>query len=306
MFQLFLSMLFMQSLAVAAPLTSSWVDVDLNRYVGRWYEVASTQPFFQKGCVCSRVDYGLLESGNISVTNACNIGSGDGPINSITGVAVPSGYPGLFTVSLGGTPNSIPNYKVVTIARDYSWAVVSSPIRWPIWILSRTQSLPAKTRRHIKQRLRYHGYYTFGIRPTLQENCSNRQSILETLAADSGFSTFRKAVKMAGLERELDNVASITVFAPSNAAFAKMADSSLEALFADTELLRDTLRYHMLRGYRDLNSLESMQEGVALSEQTLDFTKIGGATFVNQSRIIGTAGTAVNGMLHKIDTVLIP
>ena len=85
----------------------------------------------------------------------CRKYSADGAIDYVKGEeASATNYPGLFKVTFGGVPSYIPNYQVVDVADDYSWAIVSSPIKWPIWILSRTETLPDETIDAIKFELK--------------------------------------------------------------------------------------------------------------------------------------------------------
>ena len=61
--------------------------VDLQRYLGRWYEIATIPQHFQKGCVAVTADYSLLKNGDIRVVNTCRQGTLDGKIRSVRGRA---------------------------------------------------------------------------------------------------------------------------------------------------------------------------------------------------------------------------
>ena len=74
-----------------SPLTV--VDsVDLQRYLGKWYEIASYPAWFQKGCTASTAEYSLLPEGKIQVVNRCHKGSLDGPLKESKGKAEVVGY----------------------------------------------------------------------------------------------------------------------------------------------------------------------------------------------------------------------
>lgn len=146
-------------------------ELDLERYLGTWYEVASTKPIFQLGCVCVTAKYALRADNKVQVLNSCRKNDVNAPLDVREGVASPSDHPAKFNVQFGPIPTPGTNYWVVDLAEDYSYAVVSSPIRQPIWILSRTPSLSQETLDGIYQRLSADGFYVPSISPTLQEGC---------------------------------------------------------------------------------------------------------------------------------------
>lgn len=148
-------------------------DLDLSRYVGKWYEVESTQPFFQKGCVCNTAEYSLRDDGKINIVNSCNDTLPEGHVRVFEAIGAPSAEPGKLFVSSGGIPTFVPNYWVVDVASDYSYAVVSSFVRTPIWILSRTPEISQETRAAIYERLQKNGFDPRVLTPTLQEGCAH-------------------------------------------------------------------------------------------------------------------------------------
>ena len=298
--------LMMPVLAQASPTLTPPIDLDVKRYAGQWYDVASTQPVFQRNCVCSQVQYELLDSGNISVDNSCRTGEPQGPVNAISGEAVPSSFPGVFKVGFGDFGNLIPNYTVVDVAADYSWAVVSSPVRWPIWILSRTQSLPIEKINEIKYNIGRKGYLTNFIKLNDQENCEDRKSILDIALADERFSTLVTALKAADLADTIGTAEALTVFAPTNEAFAKLPKETLAALLNDKEALTKVLLYHVANGRKDLTALASKGEQVTLNSKAVEFSNFDDKFFVNDSEILIPNIAAANGIIHVIDTVLIP
>lgn len=146
-------------------------DLDLQRYLGAWYEVASTKPSFQRDCVCVTATYSKRDDGKVKVENACRRGSVTAPLDIIEGTATGSRNPAKFSVSFAGFGMPLTNYWVVDLADDYSYAVVSTPFRRPIWILSRTPELAPETFDGIISRLENAGFPTKAITPTLQEGC---------------------------------------------------------------------------------------------------------------------------------------
>jgi len=129
-------------------------SVDLSRYAGKWYEVARLPMWGQRDCLQSTAEYNLLESGEISVRNACV--TANGKENSIEGVATivdrthhaklnvvfnqwAAKLVALFTSSDEG------NYWILRVDPEYRHAVVGTPDREYLWILARTPSLSEST-----------------------------------------------------------------------------------------------------------------------------------------------------------------
>jgi apolipoprotein D and lipocalin family protein len=146
-------------------------SLDLQRYLGTWYEVASTKPFFQRNCVCVTAKYSKRDDGKVDVVNSCRKRTVTGPLQTVEGVATPSRDPAKFSVSFGRFSFPITNYWVVDLADDYSYAVVSTPFRRPIWILSRTPEMAPATLESILARLKDAGFPTRAITQTAQEGC---------------------------------------------------------------------------------------------------------------------------------------
>lgn len=132
------------SLRTNAPKTVE--SVDLEKYSGLWYEIASYPARFQKDCYCSTAEYTLSEDGKyVIVKNRCYKGSANGKEASVKGKA--------FVVKGSGNsklkvqffwPFKAP-YWIIGLADDYSWALVSGPSRKYLWILSRTPDIDTAT-----------------------------------------------------------------------------------------------------------------------------------------------------------------
>jgi uncharacterized surface protein with fasciclin (FAS1) repeats len=125
------------------------------------------------------------------------------------------------------------------------------------------------------------------------------------LAEEAGFTTLVAAVKAAGLEGVLTNDGPFTVFAPTDEAFAKLPEGTVESLLANPEQLKKVLLYHVVSGNvmaSDVVKLNSAQtlNGTLVAIDVKDGVK------VNDSNVIKTDIAASNGTVHVIDTVLIP
>jgi apolipoprotein D and lipocalin family protein len=124
--------------------------VDLNRYAGKWYEVARFPNRFQNRCAGDVVaQYRLRPDGRIDVINQCR--NGEGRIEQARGMARKagkSGNPAVLQVRfapaiLSFLPQVWGDYWILALGPDYTWAVVGTPSREFLWILSRTPAMSA-------------------------------------------------------------------------------------------------------------------------------------------------------------------
>lgn len=132
--------------------------VDLQRYTGTWYEIASFPQRFQKGCTRTQATYTLKPDGEIAVRNRCNRDALNGPESSVEGRArvVDTATNAKLEVSFFWPFWG--DYWVIDLASDYSFAVVGHPSRDYLWILSRTPVLAPEVYDGILARLRAQGY----------------------------------------------------------------------------------------------------------------------------------------------------
>lgn len=134
-------------------------SVDLDRYMGRWFEIASYPQSFQKGCHGTTATYELQEGGEVKVTNRCFRDSLSGKESVAVGRARlhdPAGSTAQLEVSFFGPFWG--DYWVIELDPDYRYAVVGHPGRDYLWILSRTPQLDDETYAHILERLQALGY----------------------------------------------------------------------------------------------------------------------------------------------------
>ncbi len=143
-------------------------SVDLERYLGLWYEIASYPAWFQKNCTAVTADYSLREDGRIKVINSCRKGSLDGKAKQSTGKAkvVDAATNAKLKVSFFGPFWG--DYWVIDLDPDYQWAVVGVPNRKYLWVLSRTPQMDKEIYEGITSRLRDHGYDPARLNRTLQ------------------------------------------------------------------------------------------------------------------------------------------
>lgn len=143
-------------------------SVDLERYAGTWYEIASYPQRFQKGCTGTTAQYTPKADGEIGVLNTCRKGSLDGPIDQAEGRArvVDEQTRAKLEVSFFGPFWG--DYWVIDLDDEYQYAVVGHPGRDYLWILSREPQLDAETTEGILERLREQHYDTSRLQWTEQ------------------------------------------------------------------------------------------------------------------------------------------
>ena len=113
-------------------------QVDLQRYLGRWYELGRYEVGFEKDCEGVTAEYTLRDDGRIGILNTCRAGAPDGPARSARGRAKPvtgSGNAKL-KVSFFG-PFYFADYWVLDRADDYRWSIVGEPSGKYLWLLHR-------------------------------------------------------------------------------------------------------------------------------------------------------------------------
>lgn len=144
-------------------------EVDLDRYLGRWYEIASIPQRFQRGCVASRATYTARPDGRIGVLNECRDESFDGKLRraeAVAWVANPAESPAKLKVQFFWPFRG--DYWIIELDPDYRYAAVGHPSRDYLWILARTPALDPVLYRELSARLEAQGYDLSRLRPTPQ------------------------------------------------------------------------------------------------------------------------------------------
>ena len=142
--------------------------VDLTRYLGTWYEIASFPQSFQKGCHGTTATYAQLEDGDIDVTNRCRKGSLDGKEDVAHGRArvVDPRSPAKLEVSFFRPFWG--DYWIVELDPEYRFAAVGNPGRDYLWILSRTPTLDEAVYAELTGRLAAQGFELERLQQTAQ------------------------------------------------------------------------------------------------------------------------------------------
>ena len=133
-------------------------------------------------------------------------------------------------------------------------------------------------------------------------------NIVEVAKGAGVFNTLVAAVQAAGLGETLSGKGPFTVFAPTDEAFAKLPAGTVEALLKDTKKLAAILTYHVLSGKvmaADVLKAERVKPAT-VNGQPLDVQVRDGKVFVNNAQVVKADVAASNGVIHVIDTVLLP
>lgn len=129
--------------------------------------------------------------------------------------------------------------------------------------------------------------------------------IVETATNAGQFNTLVKAVQAAGLVDTLKGKGPYTVFAPTDEAFAKLPEGTVEALLKDKQKLQKILTYHVVPG--KVVAADVKPGAVkTVQGQTLNVSTKDGAVMVNDAKVTNADVMASNGVIHVIDTVVMP
>jgi transforming growth factor-beta-induced protein len=131
--------------------------------------------------------------------------------------------------------------------------------------------------------------------------------IVDTAVAAGSFNTLVAAVQAAGLVDALKGEGPFTVFAPTDEAFAKLPQETIDALLADpTGDLTQILLYHVVPGKVMAADLSDGLEAATLQGGSVSFTLSDGGAMVNDANIVATDIETANGVIHVIDSVILP
>ena len=153
-------------------------EIDLQRFMGHWYEIARYDHPFERHLEAVETDYRLLENGKIEVINR-GIDGRTGKEKVARGKARTTDHVGRLRVSFFWFFYS--DYNILAVAPDYSWALIGSKSPDYLWILSRTPYLPALTLREILHQAELRGYSTASLifvdQPAVEERQATEHSI---------------------------------------------------------------------------------------------------------------------------------
>jgi uncharacterized surface protein with fasciclin (FAS1) repeats len=132
------------------------------------------------------------------------------------------------------------------------------------------------------------------------------QTIVDVAVGAGSFNTLVTALKAADLVDTLGGTGPFTVFAPTDAAFAKIPKATLEALLADKEALKKVLTYHVVAGKVMAADVVKLDSAKTVAGPDVTIATKGGVTLNGGTKVTKTDIAASNGVIHVIDTVLMP
>lgn len=147
--------------------------------------------------------------------------------------------------------------------------------------------------------------YTTGMGYGHSTTSNAQADIVDTASAAGSFNTLVSAVKAADLVGTLKGDGPFTVFAPTDAAFAKLPRAQLEALLADKAALTRVLTYHVVPGRVEAAEVVRLSSAATVEGQPVQIY-IGDSVMINNATVLKTDIETSNGVIHVIDTVLLP
>ncbi|WP_409994788.1 fasciclin domain-containing protein [Blastopirellula marina] len=143
------------------------------------------------------------------------------------------------------------------------------------------------------------------VRPAVAAEKAEKD-IVDTAVAAGDFTTLVAAVKAAGLVEALKSDGPFTVFAPTDAAFAKLPKGTVDSLLKDKEKLGKILKYHVVAGKVMAADAAKLDSADTLAGASLKIQAKDGGVMINDAKVIKADIVTSNGVIHVIDTVLIP
>ena len=135
---------------------------------------------------------------------------------------------------------------------------------------------------------------------------AEKKDIVDTAVAAGSFKTLLTAAKEAGLVEALKGKGPLTVFAPTDEAFAKLPKGTVEGLLADKEKLAALLKYHVVDGKVMAADVVKLQEAKTLQGSTISISAKDGVKLNGSANVVKTDIECSNGVIHVIDTVIMP
>ena len=147
---------------------------------------------------------------------------------------------------------------------------------------------------------------TFASAPARAEEKAPAKDIVETAVAAGNFKTLATALQAAGLVETLKGKGPFTVFAPTDEAFAKLPAGTVEGLLKDKAKLAAVLTYHVVPGKVSAAEVVKLSEAKTVEGQAVKIKAEGGKVSVDGASVVKADVAASNGVIHVIDTVLMP
>lgn len=135
---------------------------------------------------------------------------------------------------------------------------------------------------------------------------AQQKDIVDTAVAAGNFKTLARLLTDAGLIPIMKGPGPYTVFAPTDEAFAKVPKATLEALAKDKAKLQNVLKYHVLTSAWTSDDIRLVKSTGTVQGKPVAFAVAGSTMTVNNAKVVKADIKCVNGVVHVIDTVLLP
>ncbi len=145
-----------------------------------------------------------------------------------------------------------------------------------------------------------------GKQVSAKQVAAKQMSIIETAAEAGSFKTLIAAVKAAGLEETLKGKGPFTIFAPTDEAFAKLPAGTVEALLKDKAKLAAILTYHVVAGNVMAADAIKLTEAKTVNGQSFKIVVGKDGVMIDNAKVVKTDIVASNGVIHVIDSVILP
>ncbi len=133
-----------------------------------------------------------------------------------------------------------------------------------------------------------------------------KKDIVDTAVAAGSFKTLAAALQAAGLVETLKGKGPFTVFAPTDEAFAKLPAGTVEALLKDKEKLTQILLYHVVAGNVMAKDVVKLKSAKTVQGSSVKINVSGGKVMVDNANVVKTDIATSNGVIHVIDSVILP
>ena len=137
---------------------------------------------------------------------------------------------------------------------------------------------------------------------------AKKHDIVDTAVANGSFTTLAAALESAGLIETLKSDGPFTVFAPTDEAFAKLPEGTVEMLLMpeNKDKLVAILTYHVVPGKVSAVEVVELDSAKTVNGSDVQISVREGTVFINDSRVVMTDVYASNGVIHVVDTVILP
>ena len=151
----------------------------------------------------------------------------------------------------------------------------------------------------------------FAAVPAMAGSCGTHattasNNIVETAVSDGSFNTLVAAVQAADLADTLAGEGPYTVFAPTDEAFAKLPEGTIEHLLANPDQLREILLYHVVPGRVTASQVVTLSNATTAQGSDVNIRVAGGSVMIDNATVTATDIETSNGVIHVIDTVILP